>query len=167
MDKKGGRRRKLSTKDTGELERRNALVVQLLLREGEIRGLTLNQTAHSVGISYSMLDKWRRADALVARSSKEVQDAVAAFLGVPTTFVLLLTGALTPKSFMFPTTETRPVAMGLEISRAAEGESVEAARQREMLLRMAAMLAGKWEHADVYETLTRDWLASEVWQDRP
>lgn len=102
MTKGRGRRRHLASRKLAPLQPSNELLLRLLQAYATRRGLSLTQLAAKLGVTYSMVDKWRSGDSLLARSSEEVVTAISKLLGVPQLFVRVMAGALTLDAFSWP-----------------------------------------------------------------
>lgn len=168
MKRDRGRRRRLAGHRPIYQQPSNRLLLRLLVAQGTQTGLALRTLASKVGVSYSMMAKWRADEALIARSSDEVLDAIGRFLGMPTILVRLLAGAMTLDDFRWPGDESIELTMVGHLLRPPgdrlPGRIDEAAIQHHRLLAMAAMLDGRWEQGGQYFQRTQRWLedAAEI-----
>ena len=80
----------------------NEAVLRALLSRAKERGQLLTELAREIESTYSMLDKWRSGTSLVARSTPQVQRAIANYLGLPRIYVLLASGAVALDDFTWP-----------------------------------------------------------------
>lgn len=91
-------------------------LIRVLLAESGRRGDTLEDVAHALGVPYQRIAEWRRGETNVANAKRTVLRAAAKYLGVPTTYVLCLSGVITVEDLVKPS----QVAMPERLRRAME-----------------------------------------------
>ena len=69
-------------------------LLRVLIAEATRRGDTLAAMAGALGVTYERVAQWRRKEANVSRASRGVLEAAAAYLDIPTAFVLCMVGIL-------------------------------------------------------------------------
>lgn len=69
-------------------------LLRVLIAEATRRGDTLAAMASALGVTYERVAQWRRKEANVSRASRGVLEAAAAYLDIPTAFVLCMVGIL-------------------------------------------------------------------------
>ncbi len=167
MTSSRGRKRRLSGRSFPSIKPGNQILLRLLTAYASRAGLTLRQLASRLGVTYSMIDKWRSEEALMARSSDEVLNAIAKLLGVPPVLVRLVSGALDLDAFLWPGDKAIDRYMIRRLTQ-PQGDWLtprpnDAVAQRHRLLYLAAMLQGEWEHGAKYLERTQRWL--EEWEE--
>jgi transcriptional regulator with XRE-family HTH domain len=73
-----------------------------LIAEATRRGDTLAAMARLLGVTYERVAQWRRKEGDIANASRAVFEAAAAYLGIPTVYVLCMTGAINVRDFVHP-----------------------------------------------------------------
>lgn len=82
-------------------------LMQLLLRQAAIEGLTLKRLAAQLGISYERLAQLRAHPKPFAHTRREVLDKVGAFLQMPMVLVLCFAGLFRLEDFVWPDAGSR------------------------------------------------------------
>lgn len=86
--------------------REDTPLVRALIVEATRRGHTLAMLAKHLGVTYERLAQWRRHDFDMASANRQVLEAAARYLNVPTAYVLCLVGVVTLRDFVRPPQET-------------------------------------------------------------
>lgn len=90
-------------------------LLRVLIAEAMRRGDTLAAMAKCLGVSYRRVAQWRRREADVANASRVVVEAAAAYLGIPTVYVLCMCGVIGLRDFVPPGDITRRERMQQEL----------------------------------------------------
>jgi transcriptional regulator with XRE-family HTH domain len=77
-------------------------LLRVLIAESTRRGDTLAGLAQHIGVSYRRLAQWRSGEADISNAGRAVLQAAGAYLGIPTAYVLCMTGAISLKDFVDP-----------------------------------------------------------------
>ncbi len=92
-------------------------LLRVLIAEAARRGDTLTLLARHLGVSYVRLAQWRRKESDIANASRPVVEAAGAYLGIPTAYVLCMTGVIGLNDFVFPGKESLSDSVNLELRR--------------------------------------------------
>lgn len=91
-------------------------LIRVLLAESGRRGDTLEHLARELGVPYQRIAEWRRLETSISNAKRSVLRAAARYLGMPTAFVLCLSGVISVEDFVRPA----EVAMPERLRRAME-----------------------------------------------
>lgn len=83
-------------------------LIRVLVAESTRRGDTLEHVARELGVPYQRFAEWRRGETSLANAKRPVLRAAARYLGVPTTFVLCLSGVITVEDLVRPAEAPMP-----------------------------------------------------------
>ena len=92
-------------------------LLRVLIAEATRRGDTLAAMAGALGVTYERVAQWRRKEAKVSKASRGVLEAAAAYLDIPTAFVLCMVGTLGIQDLLPPGRGTFNAHVKLELSR--------------------------------------------------
>src|SRR5687767_3191094 len=76
-------------------------LLRVLIAEATRRGDTLSTMARHLGVTYRHVAQWRRREADVSKASRAVFEAAAAYLDVPTAYVLCMAGLVKATDFTY------------------------------------------------------------------
>ena len=92
-------------------------LLRVLIAEATRRGDTLAAMACELGVTYERVAQWRRREANVSKASRRVLEAAAAYLNIPTAFVLCMVGILGVQDLLPASQRTLNTHVKLELSR--------------------------------------------------
>ena len=92
-------------------------LLRVLIAEATRRGDTLAALAGALGVTYERVAQWRRKEANVSKASRRVLEAAAAYLNIPTVFVLCMVGIIGVQDLLPSGRRTLDTHVKLELNR--------------------------------------------------
>ena len=92
-------------------------LLRVLIAEATRRGDTLAAMAGALGVTYERVAQWRRKEANVSKASRRVLEAAAAYLNIPTAFVLCMVGIIGVQDLLPLGPRTLDAHVKLELNR--------------------------------------------------